>query len=316
MKRFYDFPFDYGQTTFDFQAEGAQATMTQNHVLYMLNRTNEIFRYTGLPETVPAYILELFLQCNGNVCWYKVGDDLRVFVGGYGGLPDIYYRPTEYIIANPRLKESITAKVDVDCVVMKNDTMLMGLIPLFSRYATALTSNEVSMWLVSVMSRIQALIIVDSDQGKDSAEQYLKRVHEGKLGIIMDRSFNDEGGIKAQPYGTATAPNILKSLIENEQYLKGSLYNELGLNSMFNMKREAINEAESDMNVDVLLPFVDNMLKCRREGLEKVNAMFGTNITVEKNSAWEDVQETSEAYPDETGEDGERDEMQETTDPE
>ena len=81
------------------------------------------------------------------------------------------------------------------------------------------------------------------------------------------------------------------NLIELEQYLKASWYNELGLNANYNMKRESINSGESQLNNDMLIPLVDDMLKRRKEGAEKVNNMFGTNITVELASAWEDNQE-------------------------
>ena len=52
------------------------------------------------------------------------------------------------------------------------------------------------------------------------------------------------------------------------------------------MKREAINEAEATLNEDILQPTIDNMLECRQDALEKVNSMFGTNITIEFNSIW------------------------------
>ena len=53
------------------------------------------------------------------------------------------------------------------------------------------------------------------------------------------------------------------------------------------MKREAINEAEATLNEDILYPTIDTMLECRQIALEKVNAMYGTNITVELNGVWE-----------------------------
>jgi hypothetical protein len=37
----------------------------------------------------------------------------------------------------------------------------------------------------------------------------------------------------------------------------------------------------------MLHPLIDDMLARRKEALDEVNAMFGTNITVEFNSAWE-----------------------------
>jgi hypothetical protein len=77
--------------------------------------------------------------------------------------------------------------------------------------------------------------------------------------------------------------------------LKAGLFNELGLNSNYNMKRESINSNESQLNDDMLHPLIDDMLAMRREALEKVNEMFGTNITVDFNSAWKDNEIENEA---------------------
>ena len=37
----------------------------QNNIKYMLNRSNIMFEYDGLPDTIPQKELELLLQCNG-----------------------------------------------------------------------------------------------------------------------------------------------------------------------------------------------------------------------------------------------------------
>ena len=92
-----------GFLDFDFADKSA---CTRQHVAYMLDRTQSMFRWDGLPDTIPSRALELFLQTNGNVCFYKHSGDLYVFTGGMGGEPDVYYMPTVYTIANPALKLS------------------------------------------------------------------------------------------------------------------------------------------------------------------------------------------------------------------
>ena len=83
-------------------------------------------------------------------------------------------------------------------------------------------------------------------------------------------------------------------LIELQQYLKASWFNELGLDANFNMKREYLSEEEINLSSNAFLPLIDNMLECRQEALEFVNREYGTNITVSKNSAWEDVGDPGE----------------------
>ena len=52
------------------------------------------------------------------------------------------------------------------------------------------------------------------------------------------------------------------------------------------MKRESINSNESQLNKDAILPLPDTMLESRLLGVERVNKLFGTKISVDFSSAW------------------------------
>lgn len=279
-----------GCTPFDF-ADKDRAI--DQHVSYMLDRTQSMFKWSGLPDSIPQRILELYLQINGNVCFYRYDGTLYVFTGGLGGEPDVYYRPTLYTIANPALKWSASLCIDEECVVMPNDSLYLGLLPLYARYATMMTETELSMLLALVNTRTTALISASDDRTMLSAQKYLKDLRDGKQGIVGETPVLD--GVKVQPYAVSGGSNYLTNLIEFMQYTKASWFNELGLNANYNMKRESINSGESQLNDDALLPLVDDMLNCRRLAAEKVNAMFGTSISVDFASSWQDNQQEIDA---------------------
>lgn len=271
---------------------------------YMLNRTQSMFRYNGLPDTIPKKFLELYLQSNGNACITMIDESLintlpdekreltkpglYCFFGSMGSELNEYYLPTKYTIANPWLNYTGNLTIDKDCIVIPNDSLYYGLLPMFRKYASLIVENELSLYLGIINTRISSLLSASDDSTQKSAIKFLNDIKDGKLGIIADPAFLD--GIKSQPYITSGNANILGELIEMEQYIKASWFNELGLNANFNMKREALNSSESSLNDDILLPLIDDMLQCRKDGLEKVNKMFGTNISVELSSSWEDNQ--------------------------
>ena len=256
------------------------------HVAYMLNRTQAMFKYSGLPSTMPQRDIELMLQVNGSIGVAQVDGNLYAFCGGFGGEPNVYYRPTLYTVANPALKLSRNFMIDEDIKIVANDTLLVGLMPLFKRYATGLTETELSLQIANINSRIISLISSGDDTALESANKYIQHIIDGDLSVIGENAFLD--GIKAQPYGTTGNSNAITQLIELEQYFKASWFNELGLNANYNMKRESINSGESQLNNDALLPLVDDMLKRRQDGFDGVNDMFGTDIRVELASSWED----------------------------
>ena len=251
-------------------------------VLQMLDRTQSMFTWSGLPDTIPQYILERFLQTNGDCIFYEYKNNLYVFVGGAGGEPDVYYRPTIYTIANPALNLSKQLKIDDECIICLNDSNHMGLLPMYTEYATKIVETELSIDIATVNSRIISLLSASDDRTKLSAEKYIEDIRNGEQGIIAETPFLD--GVRTQPY-TATGNNTIISL---------SWFNDIGLSANYNMKREALNSGESSMNNDILLPLIDNMLICRKEACEKVNAKYGLNISVELSSSWKDNQEEIE----------------------
>lgn len=253
-----------------------------------------MFKYDNLPDTIPARIIELYLQCNGHLCFARRPDtdELYVYTGGLGGEPDVYYMPTIYTVSNPAQNFSKNFVIGKECIVVPNDDLYLGLLPLFHRYAYNLAENELSLLVMDINTRIVSLISASDDRTIESAKKFLSDIEQGKLGVISENAFLD--GIKSQPYTSTGGRTSLKDLIEYEQYLHASWYNEIGLDANFNMKRERLTSAETQMNVDGLLPLVDDMLECRTKAIEKVNEMFGTDIRVSLASAWEDNQQQAD----------------------
>lgn len=253
-------------------------------VTYMFNRSNIMFKYHNLPETIPETELEKLLQTNGFAIVGKINGDLYAINGGLGGETDVYNRPTIATISVPYFNFNDTWEIDKDCVVIKNDSNAIGLIPMFVKYCTLMNENEITMMLATVNKRIQNLLSANDDNTVESAKQFLKDVFEGKTGVIAESKLFDS--LKVNNSSTNTQVN-LKDLFEFEQYLKASMYNEIGLSANFNMKRERLTSAEIETNSDNLYPLVDDMLNNRRLAIEKINEKFETDIEVEFNSSWD-----------------------------
>lgn len=262
-----------------------------NHIKYMLDRTHSMFKYENLPAEVDERMLELMLQTQGSVFFTKVNDKYYVFRAGLGGEPDPYYRPTLAVVANPALKLSKSYEIGKDGILCLNDTMLVGLIPLFSLYGSLLAENLISMRCALINNRQSSIITANTDAGKQSAELYQKRLIEGKMSVIADKGL--EEGVRINPARVAN-DNALTSLIEHQQYLKASEWNEIGINANYNMKRESITSSESDLNNESLFPTIDAMLECRKKWVEEVNELFGLDISVDLSSVWKHKKQASE----------------------
>lgn len=258
-------------------------TAVTEFIANTLAKTQSMFEYEGLPDSIPQKELERLLQTKGNAFVTSVDGVLYALSGGKGGEPDVYGRATLYTVANPALKLSKTYDIQKDGVLIENDSNGESLLPLIGRYAVLYTDGLISLNTASVLTRITMLISASDDKTKQSADEFLCKIQDGEFSIIGENAFFK--GVNMQTAPTTNSVYITQ-LIELIQYYKASMYNELGLNANYNMKRERLNLGEVSMNVDVLLPYVDNMLKERQNAVDKINEMFDTEISVKLSSSW------------------------------
>jgi hypothetical protein len=146
-----------------------------------------------------------------------------------------------------------------------------------------MTENALTVRLADIGMRMVTLLAAPDDNTAASARKYLSDLEGGSMGVIGENAFFD--GLKVHSKSTGGSDYMIQ-FIELQQYLKGSLYNEIGINANFNMKREALSGKEVSLNDDALMPLIDDMLKARREMCDEINEMFGTNISVDYGSTW------------------------------
>lgn len=269
--------------SFDFTYCTDKQRVFEHYCKYMFTRTQSMFVYEGLPDTIPVQWLEQYLQRNGSCCIAEHEGKLYALLGNAGGEYDEYYQPTIYVVANPWLNLSKTFKIGEDCVYCRNDYDALGLNPLICRYAGLMTENLLTVRLADINMRMMNLLSAPDDNTLQSTKQYLKDLEEGKLGVVGETPFFE--GLKLQSKNLGSGDYMIQ-FIELQQYLKGSLYNELGINANFNMKREALSGQELAMNDDALMPLIDDMLKQRRAMCDNLNQMFGLNVSVDYGSTW------------------------------
>ena len=180
----------------------------ENEITY--NKTMAMFKYHNLPDSIPCYELENLLQKNGFACVAKVESELYAFDGGLGGEPDVYYRPTICTVANPALNLSKDFVINKDCVIVKNDSNMVGLSHTISKYNTLITENEITILIALINSRMSIIFSGADSATKTSAEQYLNMIKQGKLGVISDNAFLESLSINM---GNNTRNNVFEDLI-------------------------------------------------------------------------------------------------------
>ena len=250
---------------------------------YFYMRLLEMFEYKNLPDTIPSEMLEMYLLSGGCCFFTEVNGEYYVFEGSLGGEPDPYYRPTLFTVANPALKLSENYDIQKDGVLCKNDKLLFGLDYLVTRTASLMAENLITMNMADVILRSIMMLSAPDDRTRASAEEFLKKLKKGEMGVIADSPLFD--GIKRFD-SSHSSSGYITQFIEYHQYIKGSFFNEIGLNANFNMKRESIGKGEASLTQDTIFPICDTMFSSRKEFVKKINEKYGLDISVDFSSIW------------------------------
>ena len=257
-----------------------------DYIRSIINRTLSMFEYENLPDTLKGAILEDQLQENGYTVIFKYQNDLYSTVAGLSGREKSpYNEPTTALVNIPALNYNQTLTINKDCVLIKNDDLMVGLLPTILKHGTLAIENEITMLLADYNARIQTLISAGTDQTIQDAQNYINQIVDGNLSVIGESAFYQD--LKTHNPSQNAKENF-QDLIAYQQYIKSDLYNELGLSSLNNMKKERLITSEVDSESDQIFPLVDNMLRNRKEGINMVNKLFNGKINVDFGSTWKD----------------------------
>lgn len=282
--------------------------IVRDNLDWLLNKTAVMFEYSNLPPTIPPIALERLLQwCGSCVIWHvpssytPVGygpsfnasslvdqtdenGSLYAFKYTLADAPDPYDEPYKVVITSPGFRPTIskTLEINKDVAIIRNDTNYRGLYQLHLKYAELMAEAEISLRSTLLVLRDELLFICKTEKQRKAVDAYIAARENGQPSFI---SSNDLGA-PLETLMQNSRSNSVELAVNGLQAIKAAWYNEIGLNPSFSMKREYTSAQEIDTQTDLLMPIIDDMFISRQVGLENVNALFGTNITVRKSSAW------------------------------
>ena len=273
-------------------------TDVQSGVYYWFNKLLsvclDIFKYDGLPPYLPQKELEtcLLLQRDGHAlifwtpkygvitCWSDLFDY------------DLYYQPTKATFAQPVLGSG-TKTIGKDCCVMYNNKLGHqiytyytdgGLRTFIGRYARALADIDSTIAIYTINKRETDFPVAKNDKVKNSLENFFKQLRKGKNAIISDECII-EGFKTIERGGDRNGDRLNDLLIAKDKILEG-FFRDLGVR-FYNPKKAQVTEDEVESNTQLLVVNTSEMLESRQEGLELVNKMYGTKITVKLNEKFD-----------------------------
>lgn len=297
-----------------FNANALEDILIRNRLVSMQKRLDylhvkvlEIFHYSGLDLTLPKRILESRVTQDGFTVVYEHEGNLYCTQTLPSGKEDVYgeYHEVHFTHSNEGESIDMTRTIGVDAVMVRNDAALIGLDPLLTEFALMEAQANITVLDNFMTLRTNRIIQAKDEASYASALEYEQQIRDGAPAVIWAEELEGIDGINV--HSTPIPSNAASQTIELFQYISSRYYSELGIVLNNNMKSQYVNETELGKSTG--MPLIYNMLVCRQEAIDEINALFARDIKVSLSEEWNDEMEADEApvapaeeEPDETSE--------------
>ena len=258
---------------------GESATVNNLTYIQYLNRLTELsvsmFEWKNLPPTVDARYLELHLFETGSMVYFD--DDV---IGNLcldclpAGRLDVY--------GNPVLRRAYSGYNNYQKLLKESNSVII-----WNNYLHTNSILEVKMFARRLYN-LDRIIDVNANaqktpvliQGTEQQRLVLKNLYkefDGNSPFIFGDKNLDLNSLKCLQTG---APYVCDKLYNLKQMYWNEALTYLGINNNGAQKRERMLAIESSQAQGGTISSRYSRLQSRREAVEKINAMFGTNIEV------------------------------------
>ena len=251
---------------------------------------------------------KLSLLMGGRVVFFQRGGITWALPFANGGEVPVYAGEIiSVLVANPVLGDFTgTPGIDCQCVYLTpldRVQMSAGYSALIDETADALSDNDLSIRTAQFNKRLPTVFVGHTTPERIGMESVLESVRDGETNIIAQTALDKS--IQRLDAGQSTV-TPLSEFTEYQQYKLGQFYNMLGVNTVWNTKRERVAAAENDVSGETARYNVADVVDNLNLQLDAVNAMFGTDYRVELNliksaEIEREIEEITEPEPENTG---------------
>ena len=272
-----------------------------NNDLYLarlVELSASMFDWTGLPETCDVRTLELALLGNGRAVFFK--DDaldmymtlpVNVSTSGY----DVYGQPLQFTARSLYNNYRYPLTQETGVMIYNNYLRTPSLMQLVA-FADRLGKIDEIIDINVNAQKTPILILADESKRLTMKNLYMK--YDGNQPFIFGDKNLDINSLKAF---STNAPYVCDKLYQ----LKTQIWNEaltyLGISNINIQKKERLITDEVTRNQGGTIASRYSRLESRRQAVEKINDMFGTNIEVNYREDFQQI--GNDNHPEDPGTD-------------
>ena len=250
---------------------------------YLLQKILSVYEFKGIPKTwsTDYFLYTLFV-------WGFVA---VIETDKFGVIPqqcslfgyDVFYRPTNANIANPLLRGNLTPEIGVQCEIIKMQPDYGSCWDIVTYYAGLLALATESLNTNLVNSKLAYVFACKDKVTAESFKKMYDAINQGNPAVFADKKLFDDDG---DPLWTTFQNNLKQNYVAGDMLndmlkIDARFCTEIGIPNVNLAKKSGVTDNEVEANNVDTKSKASLWLETIREGLDKVNAMFGLELSVD-----------------------------------
>lgn len=167
---------------------------------------------------------------------------------------DFYYQPTNAIITNPALKESLDLKIGEECELLKLTPDYRGIWDIISYYAEKLSVLDNAINTSLINNKFAFFMGARNKACGEALKKMLDKINKGEPAIVYDMKLLNDPTDKAEPWQFWERSNLKSSYLTTDQLkdfstLLNNFDAEIGIPTIPYEKKERMVESESESRI-------------------------------------------------------------------
>ena len=197
---------------------------------------------------------------------------------------NVFYRPTNIIVANPRIKGIMRPRIGIECVLMKLQPDYCGVLDLCAHYASKMALASASIDQNLWNTKIATIFFAETDAEQQAFKKAYDRMTDGDPMVVVRKNLRDENGnLKYEVFNRDVKNSyVISDLIADLRKIEAEFDTRIGIPNANTDKRERLITDEVNANNVETTILSDLWMDSIQDAIKKVREMFGVEIKCER----------------------------------
>lgn len=256
---------------------------TQYFARYLLQKFISNFEFKNIPANWNKPYILYALACMGFFGVIKTVP--------YGVIPqictltgyNIYYQPKSILIANHLLPDYSGRELVIgeDCELVKLMPDYGCIMDMILKYATEYALTTQSFDVSVINSKIGYVFSASDNKTAESLKKMVDQINEGRPAVFIDKQLLNPDGVRSWEsiFSDGRGSTVINELLNALEKLDARFNTDVGIPNVNISKASGVSDAEVNANNVDTMAKINLWIETINEDLQKVNNMFGLNIS-------------------------------------